>query len=159
GPLALGNLKLQFPICFFQFGCSLPNPGLQFVVGSSHSLFGPLDLRYIEGNSVNEPWPTVVVANHLGFALKPNYMSVAQGDSVNGAHRLTRKKYVHGIDIPTTSVVGVDLPEPEYRIIQPFFLRKAEYRLDLRAHVGFADAFVEISHKDYCGDLLDKGSV
>ena len=53
----------------------------------------------------------------------------------------------------------MDLLIPAHRVFQPFFLRKAERRFDLRAHIGFADPSVEIGHENDGGNLFQESTV
>ena len=48
---------------------------------------------------------------------------------------------------------------PADRIFEPLLLREAQRGFDLRADVGFADAFVQIRHEHDGGNLLDERAV
>ncbi len=122
-------------------------------------LFGPLQIGDIEGDPMNEPWTAVRMANHLGFAMEPDHPSVAREYPVGGAQRLARKKHLGSFHTPATFIVGMNLLIPLHGIFEPFRLREAQRRFDLRAHIGFADAAVEVCHEHHRRQLLNQGSV
>jgi hypothetical protein len=53
----------------------------------------------------------------------------------------------------------MDLVVPADWVFQPLFLGKPQRFLNLRAHVGFADAAIEISHEHHGRNLLHQGTV
>jgi hypothetical protein len=61
--------------------------------------------------------------------------------------------------VTAVAIVGVELAIPEERITQPFLLRVAEHRLDLRAHVELAHVLVERGQEGDGRDLLDQAAI
>lgn len=53
----------------------------------------------------------------------------------------------------------MNLSIPENRILQPFPLRETERGFDLRAHVRFADALIQICHEDHRRNLIQQDLV
>ena len=100
---------------------------------------------------MNKPGLAILAANHLGFAMKPDHAAVARQHPVGRPQRLAGKKHLGGFRAPALLVVGMNLLIPAHRIFQPFFLREAQRRFDLRADIGFADAAIEIGHEDTAG--------
>ena len=122
-------------------------------------LFRLLQIGDVESHAVNEPGPAIFPADHLGFAVKPDDSPVPRKHAIGRPQRFARKKQLCRFDAPPLLVVRMDLLVPADRIFQPLLLREAEDRLDLRAHVGFADALVQVGHEDDGGNLLDQGAV
>ena len=121
--------------------------------------FGEFQLGDVESDTVDKPWASVGAADHFGFAMKPDNASVARNHPVGRAQRLAGKEHLGGLDAPTVFVVGMDLLIPADWIFQPFALREPERLLDLRTHVGFADALIEVSHEDHGRDLLHQSAI
>ena len=53
----------------------------------------------------------------------------------------------------------MDVVVPADGILQPFRLGEPHDLLDAGAHVGLADAAIEVGHEDHGGHLLDEGPV
>jgi hypothetical protein len=64
-----------------------------------------------------------------------------------------------GLVAPADLVVGMDLPIPANRIFQPFLLRKAERRFDLRTHIRFANTLIQVRHEHDRGNLIEQDPV
>src|SRR6516164_7717389 len=97
-----------------------------------------LALGNVESHAVDEPGPSILPANHLRFALKPEHSSIARHDAVRRAQRFTRKEHLSSFYSPSHLVIGMNLLIPPHRVLQPFALRKTERSFNLRAYVGFA---------------------
>src|SRR5579872_341527 len=123
------------------------------------SFFGPLELSDIEGNAVDEPGPSVLATNHLGFAVKPDYSAISRNYTIGGAQWSAREKHLRCLDAPTLFVLGMDLLIPANGIFQPFFLRKTQAGFNLWTHIGFSDASVQVGHENDCRNLLDQSAV
>ena len=107
---------------------------------------------------MNQGSPSVL-ANHLGFAMKPDHPAVARHHAIGRAQRTAGKKHLGRFDAPALLVVGMDVAVPAHRIFQPFFLRKTQRRFDLRADVGFADSPIQIGHEHHGGNLFHQGAI
>ena len=122
-------------------------------------LLKALSLGNIKSHSVNEPRSSIVFANHLRFALKPKRFSVARDDAIRRSQWLARKEHLRGFQAPSHLVIGMNLLVPPHGILKPLALRETQSRFDLRAYVGFADTFIQVSHEHDRGYLLNESPV
>ena len=122
-------------------------------------VFGLFQLGNVETYAVNEPGPAIPLPNHFGFALKPNHPAIPRDHAVTGFQGIAGKKHLRGIGTPSRFILGMYVLIPAHGILQPFALRKPERRLDLRTDVGVTDAFIDGSHEDHGGDLLDQRAI
>src|SRR6185295_9975059 len=56
------------------------------------SLLSALKVGNVEPNAMDEPGLAVGLANHLGFAMKPDHAAVARHHAIGGSQRVSRKK-------------------------------------------------------------------
>ena len=85
--------------------------------------------------------------------------AVAGEHAVGGPERLAGQEHLRRLDAPAELILGMDVVVPADRILQPFGLGEAHDLLDARAHVGLADAAIEIGHEDDGRHLLHQGPV
>ena len=89
----------------------------------------------VEGDALEVEGMALLVADHLGLAMDPDHAAVAGQEAVLGAEMPPRGAGLRELGVPADAVVGVELPVPEDRVLQPFLLREAQQRLDLGADV------------------------
>src|ERR1700683_243060 len=97
---------------------------------------------------MDKPRPAVGVPDHVRFALKPHYAAISRENPIYGMQRPAREKHLRRFDAPSLFIFRVNLLEPTDWILEPFLLRKAECRFDLRTHVGFTDSSVYKRHEN-----------
>src|SRR5271154_7377546 len=117
-------------------------------------LLDALEIRDVEGNTVNTPRASVFQAHHAGVAMEPDNAAIARDDAICGAKGLAGEEHLGGFEAPTLLVIGMNVLIPADWIFQPFFARISESGFNLRAHIRLADTPVEISHEDNRGYLL-----
>ena len=108
---------------------------------------------------MNTPGPAVFPPHHSGIAVKPDNAAIPRNYSICGSERLAGEEHLGSFQAPAFLVMGVNVLIPANRILQPFFTRISEGRFNLRAHIRFTDAPVEISHENNRRYLLQKGAV
>ena len=83
-------------------------------------------------------------------------LTVARDHAIHRAQRFAREQQPGRLARPARLVLGMDLLIPADRIFEPFRLREAERRLDVRTDVGLAGALVEKGHEHDRRQLLDQ---
>src|ERR1700691_2230570 len=111
--------------------------------------FRLLQLRDIERHPLYEPGVAVVAAHHLGFAMKPDHVTVARDYAVNRSQRLAGEEHVGGFLTPTQVVFGMDVPVPAHRILQPLGLREPQRGFYVWTDISLADSAVQVNQKHY----------
>ena len=115
---------------------------LEFFGRTPQRLFGPLAFGDVEGDALQKQRPAVFVADDSGFAMNPNLAIVAGNEAVFGTEADARGTGAGEFRSPPLAIVGMQLPIPQERIAQPFFLGESEHRFDVRADVDFV--FVQV---------------
>ena len=78
---------------------------------------------------------------------------------VGRPERLAGQEHLGRLDAPAMLVLRVDVVVPADRILQPLRLGEPHDLLDPRAHVGLADAAIEVGHEDDRRHLLHQRAV
>src|SRR5262245_22847148 len=92
--LTLGDLRLEFRICFGEFDRSFLNPEFQFIVGLLHFRLGMFEISDIKCNAMNEPGPTLLGTDHLDVTMKPNGVSVPRDNPIHGSQGFAREHHL-----------------------------------------------------------------
>ena len=108
---------------------------------------------------MDEPGRSIRMAHHAGVAVEPDRRAVARNDAVRRAQRLAGEEHACCFNAPALLVVGMDAVVPADGIFKPLFARVAERGLNFRAHVGLADAAIEIGHENDRRNLLEQRAI
>src|ERR1700693_5057857 len=74
--------------------------------------FGLFEIGNVESDTVYEPGPAILAANHFGFAVEPNNAPVARDHAVSRSQGLPGKKHLGSFHAPALFVVRMDLLIP-----------------------------------------------
>ena len=91
--------------------------------------------------------------------MDPDHAAIPGEEAIFGAEMLAHGAGLRELGMPAIAVVGVELPVPEDRVLQPFFLGEAQQRLDLRADVQLVVSVLESGHERDGRKLLDQGAI
>src|SRR5205085_6828710 len=114
-------------------------------------LFGPLALRDVERDALQEEWPAALVLDQARLAAHPHDPAVAGEEAALGPERAAGTTAAGELLDPQRAVVGMELAVPEKGILEPLLLAEAEQRLDVRADVDFVLALAQHRHECHSG--------
>src|SRR5262249_43115853 len=92
----------------------------------AYRLLGPLRLRDVVGDALEEERVARVVPHHARLPAHPDDVAVARERAELGTERPAGPDAERELAIAALAIVGVELVEPEEGIAQPFLLREAE---------------------------------
>src|SRR5271170_6590386 len=64
------------------------------------SFFCTLEFSNVKRDAMDEPRASILPADHLGFAMKPDHPAISRQDPIGGTKRRSRKKHLCGFDAP-----------------------------------------------------------